>query len=330
MVRTSTKGIFQSDIIIRTALMAALDDIRANPFLLDFVFASLLEDELTNQEYGAKELEEARNWFLKTDIPIAMSTRFDQVTSPMIALSLEDSSEAATTLGDVHSTPTEEVEATEVLVSRPVVPEFTPRSYDLNTGIVTLPTTVSTDNVFPGMLLFDRKANQAYRIEEVLGPQSLQIASGVKANFTKAVIAPTTSFAIAHLESVEERESYRLDLYVSGDASHILYLYAIVKFALYRYKQDLFEARGFERSSINVTGLRFFKKEGGEVFYSRTFMLNGYVRQYWPKQITQKIDGLIYEFKLADLPASPDAVAPQVDGQGWEMGPDDFDGIGKP
>jgi hypothetical protein len=317
MVRTSTKGIFQSDVIIRTALIKALDDVRKNPWLLDFAFASLLDDDLTSSEYGAAEIEKAKEWFLSTDIPVAMAYRFDQITTPLIALSLEDSGEGATTLGDVHSSPTEDIDATEILVDpAPVISSFTPKSYTAGTGTVVLPSNLDTSQVFAGMLLFDTVSNKGYVISEVLDSTSFKIAAGTKANFTKAVVAPANSFAIARLESIEERETYRIDLYVSGQPANLLYLYAIVKFCLYRYKQDLFEARGFERSNLNSTGVRLFpSKSGPEVIFTRSFSLSGFVRQYWPKEITRKIDGLVVSESVADAPPGTDA---------WELDPDIF------
>jgi hypothetical protein len=305
MVRTSTKGIFQSDVIIRTALIRALDDVRKNPWLLDFAFASLVDDELTNQEYGAAELEKAKEWFLGTEIPVAMAYRLDQITTPLIAISLEDSSEGATTLGDVHSSPTEDVEASEILLDpAPILPSFTPKSYTASTGTVVLPDSLDTSRVFPGMLLFDTVSNRGYVIADVLDSTSFTIQAGTKANFKNAVVAPASSFAIARLESVEEREAYRIDLYVSGNSAHLLYLYAILKFCLYRYKQELFEGRGFERSQVTSTGVRLFQgKQAPEVIFTRTFTLTGFVRQYWPKDITRKIDGFVVSEAIQDAPS---------------------------
>lgn len=57
---TEALGIHQSDVIIRTAIVAALADLRANPWLLDYVFASLPKDEMTMKDYGEKSVEKAK------------------------------------------------------------------------------------------------------------------------------------------------------------------------------------------------------------------------------------------------------------------------------
>jgi len=75
---TSTLGIHQSDVIIRTAIIAALADLRANPWKLDYVFSSLPKDTLTAKSYGEKDIAQAKRWFLSTEIPVTMVPRIDK------------------------------------------------------------------------------------------------------------------------------------------------------------------------------------------------------------------------------------------------------------
>lgn len=335
MIKTQIKGIFQGDIILRTAVIEAFNLIRKEPWLLDIAFQSLLQDELTRATYGEKEMEEAKEWFIKTEIPISLTYRFDSLVTPLIALSLEDESEAEATLGDVHYEPQEEIVATEIVVQpEPIVGPFTPASYDSVTGYVTLPASLSTTNVFENMILFDVKANIGYVIQEVINGSTVAIAKDVRANFTKAVIAPRSSLRWLHTESIAERHSARFDIFVSSNPTHLLFLHTILKYCLYRYKQDLLEARGFERSSLGSTGVRVLNgPKESEIIYTRTINMSGYVRQYWPKELKGKIDGVIIGtdavgMKIKDGPASPDAILPDVQNQGWQMEDDDFDGIG--
>jgi hypothetical protein len=293
-----------SDIVVRTAIIEGLAEIREKPYLLDFIFSALLDDELTLHEYGEKEAKEARDWFLNTDITVSMATRADMVKAPMIAISLEDFSEGSSTLGDTHYDPRESINVEEIVIQPDkAVGPFTPKEYDSETGIVTLPSSFTTDRIYAGMLLVDPKTKKTYAIQEVLDEESFTIETGVRASFTKAYVAPATSFYMASLESVEEREAYRIDLYVSGNATQLRYLYAIVKFALHRNKEKLLEARGFERSVLSGGGERIFggSMEKPEVFFTRNFMLTGYVRQYWPKDLKPLVQGVSLE-----ITAEPD------------------------
>lgn len=84
------QGIFQSDIIIRTAIVAALADLRKNPHLLDYVFASLPCDDVTRKDYGEKSVAAARKWFLNNKIEVAMVPVMDKAKAPMITIKLLD------------------------------------------------------------------------------------------------------------------------------------------------------------------------------------------------------------------------------------------------
>lgn len=102
-------GSHQSDIVIRTAIIAALADMRKNPWLLDYCFAGLPKDELTAQAYGEQEVAKAREWFLKTDIPVMMSTHINDIKMPCITIALASSSEDDQVFGDIHYEPFEEL-----------------------------------------------------------------------------------------------------------------------------------------------------------------------------------------------------------------------------
>ena len=51
-----TTGIFQGDLIIKTAVELAIDDMRKNPWVIEDVFSSLVENPILKQKYGLKEI----------------------------------------------------------------------------------------------------------------------------------------------------------------------------------------------------------------------------------------------------------------------------------
>ena len=85
---TRIKGIHQSDVVIRSALEAAFADIRANPWLMDYIFASLPQDNLTWRTYGEKSVQEAKKWFLNTNIPILVTPTLNELRAPSITITL--------------------------------------------------------------------------------------------------------------------------------------------------------------------------------------------------------------------------------------------------
>lgn len=283
---TEAIGIHQSDVIIRTALVAAIADLRANPWLLDYVFASLPRDDMTMKDYGEKEVQRAKEWFLRTAIPVFMTPRLDEVKIPCITIKLMDSNEDIVTLGDVHYISREDNDSQWPALS----PVFTPDKYNSATGIMVVSTQIQEALVIAaGMVVVDN-IGKSHEILEVYEDGSFAIAQGTVADFRNSVIKGAKPSYVTSLESTGYRETYQIGVHVSGEPVYLTWLHSIVVFILLRYKQTLLEARGFERSVFNSSD--FDKNEGlptSENVFSRYVSITGYVRQYWPKDLKPKI-----------------------------------------
>lgn len=282
---TSTLGIHQSDVIVRTAIIAAIQDLRANPWKLDYVFASLPKDELTAKSYGEKDIAQAKKWFLATEIPVMMLPRIDHGKLPAISIKLLESSESEVTLGDVHYLEKEDAELDWPALSDP----FTPTTYDQATGNMALPDSVLEHLiVVPGMKVVDY-TGQAHEILDILDDGRIQLAAGTVADFSNAVIKGSRPVANVTLESAWYKETYQVGVHVSGEPIFLTWLHSIATFILLHFKEDLLEARGFERSSFNSSDFDREEMSEGEFAYTRYITLTGNVRQYWPKRVQLKI-----------------------------------------
>ena len=295
------KGIHQSDVILRTALVAALADLRAHPDLLDYVFASLPEDELTRKSYGEKSVQSAKDWFLKTNIPVVMVPRVDEGKVPCITIKLVSSEESETTLGDVHYEPTQDTSKDWPALAGP----FQPVDYNPATGLMALPDLDIV--VVTGQILVDN-TGRSHEILDV-SEDGVQILPGTVADFSKTWLKGQPPIFVTQLESVWYRENYQIGIHVSGEPVFLTWLHSIVVFALFRYKQSLMEARGFERSVFSSTD--FDRNEGfeGEFVFSRYINIVGNVRQYWPKDTNYKLQSLQPIIRVADsgkLPSDTD------------------------
>jgi hypothetical protein len=287
-------GIHQSDVILRTALLTALADIRANPTLLDYVFASLPQDPLTLNEYGQTQVDAAKEWFMNTDVPVFMNTRVDEGKLPCITIALKDSSEAQATLGDVHYETAEPYieQTTETYYKVPRA-----ENYEPSTGVLSLPTDFEGD-VYPGMAVM-LKDGKKYTIQSVLDPWTLVIDKYVKDSFSDFRIISIRETQ-ATLESLDFRETFEIGCHVVGEPIHLTYLHSIVVFALLRYKEELLEARGLERTTINSTSVVLntsFPTQ--QPVFTRMVNVTGFVRQYWPKFIRRPLEGVSLQV-LAD------------------------------
>ena len=281
-------GIFCGDIIIRSALIEGIADLRRNPYLLPFVFASLKYDELTKKEYGVKEINQGCKWFLKTEIPVAFSARIDKPKFPIVTISQMDSSEQEMTFSDTHYTPQEDSSLFDPALTDP----FIPVSYVASTGTMVVPDSVSANLILaPGQLIFD-DVGVGHPILTVTDAVTVTIAVGCTASFTRAVIKGATPAQIVTIESVKESETYQIGCHVEGDPTHLIFLHAIVRFILLRYKQTLLEERGFERSTTKSSDFMRNGQFEAENVFSRHITLSGFVQNSWPKAIIQKITGI--------------------------------------
>lgn len=289
---TKIVGIHQSDVIIRSALTAAMADMRANPWLLDHVFASLPQDTLTWKEYGEKSAQEAKQWFLRTNIPVKMVPVLDELQVPCITITLVDSTEATNeaTLGDVHSEPFEQSTKPWPALTQP----FTPTSYNQATGFMAIPTLPDDIYVAPGMYIIDA-VGRPHEILEVIDSGTIKIQPGTVADFRNSTLKSGRSGYIYEVESSSFKETYRIGVHVGGEPVYLTWLHSIIVFIIQRYKQALLEGRGFERSTFGSSDFARDNQSDTELVFSRYITITGYVRQYWPKAVASPIDAVVMD-----------------------------------
>ncbi len=276
---TFSTGVIQSDLLIRAAITRALDEMRANPKVVENVFQSLAQDTLTSGEYGEAQIEQAKDWFLKTEIPIFMSTRIDEAKFPCISIALVESVETEATLGDVHYEVQEDTDAD----WPPIAGPFAPAAYAVSSGMMRLPASVISSIVLvPGMVIVDR-VGKVHSVLEILDDDLISLTPGTVADFGAALLKGPKPKLVTPLESLNFRETYSIGLHAQGEVSHLYYLYSIVAYALLRYKETLLEGRGFERSTMAWAGVSRNEQTEVELVFSRYCTMTGYVRQIWMK-----------------------------------------------
>lgn len=309
------------DILIRTAIMAGLDDLRKNSFLLDYVFAWFLNDDLTIQQYGQAEFQRAKKWFLDHEIFVAMNFRADDPKFPIVSIGMQSSSEDTSTLADVNYETNEDVESEEITpVPNILMGPFTPLEYDQTTGLVTLPPTVTTADVFINTVLVDKVNNIGYRIIDVLDSDTFKIEPNINANFTNAHIAPIDNFLSVSLESCMFKQVYSIKCFAQSEPLHLLYLHAIIEYILLKYKEPYLEGRGFDRSIISSGPVYQYQDTGVEMTFGRDITLTGYLRQYWVKSVAPKMQGIkLHGIEFLCTTPSPVSELSNVNAQGWGM-----------
>jgi len=288
-------GIFQGDLIIKTAVELALSDIKKSPWLIEDIFGTLMENPYLNVKYGMKEIARAKEFILNNEIPVYMRHRIDKQEFPCVTISIGESKEdkSLATLGD-QSPFVEEYGADEI--GKPIkyiVSPFNPISYDPTTGIVEMPEGINEykyiDN---GMVAVDPDTGNGYIIEGKAGINGFRIITG--ANITSRLgIVPQYQVYRARRERTISQESYNIGCHSEGDPSTLIFLYGVVKYALYRYREGLFEANGFQLSNLTSTDLVKNDAFAAENVYSRWVTISGQVEESWiktPYRIIEAVD----------------------------------------
>lgn len=309
------KGIFQSDVIIRTALVAAIADLRANPWLLDYVFASLPKDDLTLKDYGEREVDQAKKWFLQTNIPVFMNVRVpDSGKPPCITIALANSDESENTLGDVHYHPREDLETPWLALTK----LFDPISYNAATGIMVIPDEIVASLVLAKDMVIIDRYGKGYVVIEVLADNTVSILPGTVADFHNATIKPSKPSYVAALEGAKFKETYTIGCHAINEPVHLTYLHSIVVFILLRYRQALLECRGFERSYISSSDFHKNEHFDMEQVFSRYIAISGYVYQSWPKAISARVTSFANQLAIIDGGHAPVEAADQtIDDLTW-------------
>lgn len=291
-----TYGIFQGDLIIKTVIELCLEDMRQNPWVIDDVFRSLIENPLLRKKYGLKEVTRAREFILNNEIPIYMKNRLDKQDFPCITIAVGASQEdkSLATLGDldveVEEYSPQDIGAT---ISY-IIPPFEPTSYDSVTGIIEIPDSIEEYKYISNdMVVADPETGNGYIIQGKAGNHGIQIAAGTILNAKKLAIVPRYQTLRARRERAISQEKYNIGCHVSGDPTELIFLHSVIKYALYRYREGLLEHNNFQLSRLASTDMVLNESFGIEHIYSRWISLTGQVEESWiktPFRVIEAID----------------------------------------
>lgn len=286
---TSTWGLSQPDVLLQTAIQAGLAELRKYPDLLNYAFAWLAKDPITQKKYGIKALEKAKAWFINTNINVSLNVHpVDPNEMPIVSIGIESSEEVYNTLGDVNATTSELVQASDVISYF----SSTINTYDTTTGIMTV-TNPRNVEIVDGLLVLDLDTKQTFPITEVDSNTQFYIDTGVTSPLRNVAIVPANQYYVAELESARFKESYSITCVTNTTHEDAMYLYSVVLFALLRHRESYLEARNFEQVRYTVGGLSREQWADKEVVFGRTIMATGMIQQYWPKSILPSIQGVL-------------------------------------
>lgn len=314
-------GSLRATLSLKRVYGAAIKDIKANPWLIDFIFNGLNQDILSNGIYGQKEVDAAKYWLLHNDINVLLAWTLNSPKIPCFSILLESSVEAESTLGDINDLTEEQIDAvTPGIAQQPIVAGPFPCGYDQMTGLVTLPPADATYQINTSCLIVDNINNKAYPILDVVSPDSFIIGLGINPlpNFNTATIIPAQMLFTDDIGSCQFTETFSIGVYALGEQTNLWRLQSLLMFIFLRYKNIYFENRGLRRATLSLGRFEVDQDFNGQILFSRFFNFRCFVKSYWPTTISPPLTGFsVYPIKVLGMSKTPGAYLSQVQNQGW-------------
>jgi hypothetical protein len=297
-------GIFQGDMIIKTAIELGIEDMRKNPWLIDHMFEDLITSPYLKDKYGQKQIDACKEWFANNKIEFYMALRKDKDKTPCITISMGNSPEKQDmkTMADQS---TETVLLMPNTIGKPipyVVKPFVPLSYDQSTGELAIPGNApGSDGIAPGMILVDPATGNGYGILEIT-EAGILIEADTKLNASKYGIVPQFQVYKARVEHSFFQESYTIGCHAHGDPQNLLWLWSIAMYSIMRYRESLLEASGFTESLLSSSDLQEDSNYGGvegEEVFRRYITITGQVENSWVKSPRRFIESVALKEKTS-------------------------------
>ena len=286
-------GLSTTDALIKTCIELAVDDLKKNPWILESLYSPYIENPILAQKYGYKELERAKD-FLNNKIHFYQKHRKDNMEFPCVTISLSQTSEdtGLSTLADLS---TEVVEYDPEQINRPISFIIKPTqilSYDPLTGIMEIPENENYKFISSGMGAVNPETGDGYAIIEKAGNQGFRIEQGLDLDWEKVAVVPQYLTYRARMERIVTKEQYSIGCHAHGDPALTLFLYNLVKYALLRYREGLFEHYNFQLGTISATDTIENDAFQADNVYSRFITLSGQVEEYWVKTPFRKWEAI--------------------------------------
>lgn len=319
-------SIISSDILVKTALEAGLNDLRKNGYILDDVISGLATDSLSKAEYGYKEIHAFKQWFTTNKIPVYLDFRVDSPEMPCITIAgsprieMLQRTSLGDSLGSIEEVSTENISVNPIKV----YDNFTPSSYNKANGIVAFPEGMETEFIVVGQFLVSSRSGKAYQILEIISKSSFKIKKNINEDFIDAYIVPPVSVWNLQREITFVQETVLIGVHTQSDPVQNQWLHDVIWYILLRCKEVYFEARGFELSTVQSDPMYLNPnfKETDRIF-SRNITLTGQLEITFIKYVAPRLQDVRGVISISDGPKTPPGQTVIIKNQNWEMESDD-------
>lgn len=293
-------GIVSTDLILLNMIQKGIENLRKNPWQLDFVFEDLVSPILDlEKKYGSMEINNAKRYFLNNDIKVNSAWNRDSVRFPSITIqqlsSIQNRDKAV--LGDIAPLTFDGTVAPQNYIPTPriMAGPFPSINYSATTGLVTLPSSFNTTDIYAGQSLYSVVSGQYYTITSVPNATTFYINTGIIDTFTNSYVAPAYMNLFVNREWGIFDESYEISINVKGDVGELIILHNIITYLILKERKNLLEKQNFSITFISSSPImanNWDELGAAELIYTRNIRIDGQCEQTWVAELDEYIEGI--------------------------------------
>lgn len=260
------------ELVIESVLHEEFAAIRENPTLINEVFGWMLSPKLEGK-HGPKRIKQLHDRLQKASIPVVFAyAQVPRQEDIVVSIQTLSDAEDRPVISDYSGQVEDPVE--ELVPPTTVVSGITLSEYDPNTGRINLAGTSDLSEVYPGLQLLDSGGTTHTILPGIIetpGSQKIFVEPGsvVQLSGEASVQTPEISKGWSR-GAVINRVTVLIGIH-SREAHLAMAIYALVKWALLRRRQDLGR---YQLQNMTLVGSNFQRSEayGGDVNVHERFL----------------------------------------------------------
>lgn len=291
------------ELIIESIIRDGLENVKANPAILDDVFSQLTRS-YNSRKYGQTEVDKIKQLVIK-DIAVLFSYHQVDSKSPCFSIMIggDNEDKRRAHVDDFYEEAVEEIVDADELAALHRVDNIQVLSYDDQTGKITVADATDLSMIYRYMQFVDAAANE-FQIEGGInntpGDKSFFIQKQAELDFSTATSFIKSSLDYKQFEVRGVTSDVNLVIGAhSKDALTTKYLYILLKYFILTRKKDMIK-RGLYLATYTGSDFNRDSSYVGDQVYTRFLTMMGKVDDTWRSDQVVLIDNIEVEATPVD------------------------------
>lgn len=293
-------GFILPELIVESVIRDGLQNVKNNTTIIPDLFAQLTRN-YNNQKYGSSEVTKIQTLINTKEIPVVYSYSDVDAKAPCFSIMIgsDDESIRRDHLGDYYGSEDKTITDPILLNQLIVVPDFTPTSYDPNSGRVSVDDSVDLTPVYKGFIFvdaFETEHTVIGAIDNNDGQKCFFIGKNEDVDISDVCqIKSPLNYTEAEIKGVTGDIKMVVGVHAK-DALTVKYLYILLKYFILSRKPDLIK-RGLYLATYNGSDFNRNQEYLGDRVFTRFLTVNGKVDDTWSSDQVDLIDAVVVNGK---------------------------------